>query len=126
MPLIKEWLRMLQNEERIHPFSDMVIAPLSLNFAVDVLHRVAGARSPGIFQASAARDVTYAQVGRHIARRLHASPELVQPVRSGEASQSLEAIPRHTTLDTTRLPTEFGLEPPDVWSTLDSVFGLSG
>jgi dTDP-4-dehydrorhamnose reductase len=125
-PLIKGWLNTLRNKESIYPFSDMVVAPLSVDFAVDVLHRVGGTHSAGIFQASAAKDVTYAQVGRYIARRIHASAKLVQPVKSGEAGPSLEAVPRHTTLDTTRLRAEFGLEPPDVWSTLDAVFGLSG
>jgi dTDP-4-dehydrorhamnose reductase len=125
MRLIKEWIRMLRNRERIYPFSDMVMAPVSLTFTLNILHCIAESRSPGIFQVSAEKDVTYAQAGRHIAHRIHASPDLVQPVMSGEANSPLEAIPRHTTLDTTRLRTEFGLEPPDIWATIDSVFGLS-
>ena len=124
MSLLKGWIQALQNGETIHPFSDMVMAPVPLLFAVDVLRRVAEARLPGIVQVSGERDVTYEQVARHIVQRLGASPDLVLRSTSAEAGLQLEAIPTYTTLDTTRLRTEFGIEPPDVWSTIDSVFCL--
>ena len=123
-PLFKGWIQALQDGETIHPFSDMVMAPVPLSFAVDVLHRVAEARLPGIVQVSGEKDVTYEQVARHIAQCIGASPDLVQPMRSEEAGLQIESIPSHTTLDTTRLRVELGMEPPDVWATIDSVFGL--
>ncbi len=118
------WIQTLQNNEVVHPFSDMVMAPVPLPFAVNVLHRIAEVRMPGIIQVSGEKDVTYEQVGRHIAHRIGASPDLVQPIRSEEAALQLEAIPSHTTLDTTRLRVDLGMVPPDVWSAIDSVFGL--
>ena len=124
MPLFKGWIQALQDGETIYPFSDMVMAPVPLSFAVDVLHRVGEARLPGIVQVSGEKDVTYEQVARHIAQCIGASPDLVQPMRSEEAGLQIESIPSHTTLDTTRLRVELGMEPPDVWATIDSVFGL--
>ena len=124
MPLLKGWIEALQNNEVIHPFSDMVMAPVPLSFAVHVLHRITELRRPGIVQVSGKEDVTYAQVARHIAQRIGASPDLVQPMKSTEAGLQLEAVPSYTTLDTTRLRMELGMEPPDVWSAINSVFGL--
>lgn len=124
MPLVKEWIQALQNNKPIHPFSDMVVAPVSLPFVVDVLHRIAEVHLSGIVQVSGDKDVTYEQLGHHIAHRIGTNPDLVQPIRLKEAGLQLEAIPWYTTLDTTRLRTELGIEPPDVWSTIDSVFGL--
>ena len=124
MPLFKGWIEALQSNEIIHPFSDMVLAPVPLSFAVDVLYRVVELRPSGIVHVSSEKDVTYEQVARHIAQRIGASPDLVQPIRSKESGIKLEAIPSHTTLDTTRLRVKLGMEPPDVWSTIDSVFGL--
>jgi dTDP-4-dehydrorhamnose reductase len=124
MPLLRRWLLALQNGETIHPFSDMVMSPVSLSFVVDVLRRVAELHLPGIVQVSAKEDLTYAQVAQYIARRIGANLDLVQPIRSTQSGLQIEAVPAHTTLDTTRLRREFGIEPPDVWSTIDLVFGL--
>lgn len=124
MPLITGWIQALKNNEAIHPVSNMVIAPVALSFAVQVLHRVAERRMCGIIQVSPEEDVTYEQIARHIARRIGADSELVQAIRWEEAGLDLEAVPSHTTLDTTRLRTELGIEPYDVWSVIDSVFGL--
>jgi dTDP-4-dehydrorhamnose reductase len=122
--LFKGWIRALQNEQTIRPFSDMVMAPVSLPFAVHILHCIAEERLPGIVQVSGRKDVTYEQVARHIAQRIGVSPDLVQPMESRDAGLQLEAGPSYTTLDTTRLCMQFGIEPPDVWATIDSVFGL--
>ncbi|MGD1118521.1 MAG: sugar nucleotide-binding protein [Dehalococcoidales bacterium] len=124
MALAKDWLKKLRNHEVIHPYSDMVIAPIPVSFSVEVLHHIAKARSPGIFQVSGDKDVTYAEVARHIAHRIGASPDLVQPIESKNGGVQLETVPRHTTLDTTRLRKEFGIKPPDVWLTIDTVFSL--
>jgi dTDP-4-dehydrorhamnose reductase len=124
MPLFKQWIQSLQQNEVIHPFVDLVLAPIPLSFAIQVLHRVAVQRSPGIFQVSGDQDVTYAQLAHHIAQRLGVSPDLVQPVKAEEMGIQLEAIRLYSTLDMTRLRTEFAMQPPNVWSTIDSTFDL--
>lgn len=124
MPLLKGWMQAFRNNEVIHPFSDMVMAPVPLPFAVDVLCRIAEIRLPGIVQVSSEKDVTYEQVARHIVQRINANPVLVQPIRSRASSLQLEATPSHTTLDTARLRVDLGMEPPDVWSAIDLVLGL--
>jgi dTDP-4-dehydrorhamnose reductase len=123
-PLLQGWLQALRKGEPIHPFADMVMAPVPLGFAVKALHRVIRRRLPGVVQVSADRDVPYAEVASHVARRLGASRELVQPVTAREAGVPVSARPAHTTLDATRLREELGLEPPDVWSTTDATLGF--
>lgn len=124
MPLLKGWIQALQNGEIIHPFSDMVMAPVSLPFIVNTLQRIAEERLPGIVQISSEKDVTYEQIARHIAQRIGAYPDLIQPVSSKEAGVHLEAMSSYSTLDMTRLCKELGIEPPEVWATIDSVFGI--
>ncbi len=124
MPLVKGWIQALRSNKPIYAFSDKVMAPVSLSFVIDVLHRIAEARLSGIIQVSGEKDVTYEQVARYVAQRIGASQDLVQPTTSKDAGVQLEAIPSYTTLDITRLREELGIEPPDVWSTIDSVFGL--
>ncbi|HEY0322895.1 MAG TPA: sugar nucleotide-binding protein [Pyrinomonadaceae bacterium] len=122
--LLAGWHKSLKRGEVVHPFRDMVMAPLPLSFVTGVLSRLIELRLPGIMQVSAARDVTYAEAARHIARSVGAAPELVQPVSFTEAGITKSAAPEHTTLDTTRLRAELELEPPDVWETIISASGL--
>jgi dTDP-4-dehydrorhamnose reductase len=122
--LFREWIKALKAGEVIHPFSDMVMAPVPLSFAIQVLGRLAAIRLPGIVQVSGDRDVTYEEAARYLARRLGASEHLIQPRRSMEAGLDPESLPSYTTLDMTRLRRDLGMEPPDVWSALDAIWGL--
>ena len=121
--LFTGWRQALLQGDPIHPFLDLVMAPVPLSFVVAVLRRVIADRSSGIIHVSADRDVTYAQAAYFMAERLRAPARLVQPMRSAQAGIPLEAIPAHTTLDTTRLCQELGLTPPDVWSAIASMLG---
>jgi dTDP-4-dehydrorhamnose reductase len=125
MPLLSGWRAALARGETIHPFSDLVLAPVPLPLVVHTLTRIASLRRPGIFQLSGSRDVTYAEAACHLAHRLGVDADLVQAVPSKQAGTILEALPAHTTLDTTRLRSELGLESPDVWQAIEYAAGLS-
>jgi len=118
-PLLRAWCEALRRGEVIHPFSDMPIAPVPLDFAVESLAAIAAARAEGIVQVSATEDITYAAVARFIAKRLGAAESLVQPIAASSSGVAIEYVPRHTTLDTTRLRTEFGLVPPSPWEAIE-------
>ena len=86
--------------------------------------KVIHSRLPGIVQVSASEDISYAQLAYYIAMRLGVREDLIQPIASGNSTLPLYATPLNTTLDLNRLRSDFGLEPPDVWATVDSVFKL--
>jgi dTDP-4-dehydrorhamnose reductase len=109
MPLFQGWIRDLKAGKVIHPFSDMVMAPVSLAFAVKVLLEVTERRVPGIFHVSAMQDVSYAAAAQHIARKLGADMELVQPTSYRESGVSF--APLNTSLDSSRL-VDLGLRAP--------------
>ncbi len=119
-PLLAKWVEALRADRVIQPFSDAVMAPVPLSFAVEALLAIAAKRTPGVFQVSAPDDITYAEAASSIARKLGVSDALVQPMRS-DAS---EPFPSHTTLDTARLRGELGMEPPAAEAALDSTLGL--
>lgn len=97
MPLFYGWFRNLQAGKAIHPFSDMVMAPISLNYAVDVLQRVAGRQVPGIIHATATKDVTYADIAQFIAQKMRVIMNLVEPISYRDAGIAFS--PQHTTLN---------------------------
>jgi dTDP-4-dehydrorhamnose reductase len=117
-PLFLGWIAALRKDEAIHPFSDMRMAPVPLDFAVDALIAVAARRVEGVVQVSAEKDITYAEAAYFVANCLIRPPELVQPVTVAEAGMAIECVPAHTTLDTTRMERELGLVPPPPWAAI--------
>ena len=120
LPLLTTWTHSLNNLEIIHPFSDFVMAPVSLPLAVKAIQALGLVKLPGIMHLSASRDITYEQVGVYLAKRLGVNQDLVQPVRAREVLTDLEAIPSNTTLDTRRLEDTLGFTAPDPWAAIDT------
>jgi dTDP-4-dehydrorhamnose reductase len=119
--LLREWATKLRAGEAIHPFSDMVMAPVTLALATETLLKVGIMRASGIAQVSAEEDVTYEEAARRLAVCLGARGELIQPIRAAEVGIAPEAVPQHTTLDASRLQ-DLGLKTPQAWETLDTIY----
>ena len=121
IPLFEGWAKALKNDEAIHPFSDMVIAPVSIALAVDVLCRVGEVSLPGVLQVSGNKDITYKQVAMHIAEHIGCKSSLVQAIKFVEAYPDAEAAPTYTTLNTSRLRIELKIKPPNIWSLINAI-----
>ena len=121
MPLFQGWIRDLKAGKVIHPFSDMAMAPVSLAFAVKVLLEVTERLVPGIFHVSAMQDVSYAAAAQHIARKLGADIELVQPTSYRESG--LAFVPQNTSLDSSRL-VDLGLRVPHAMDAFEESEGI--
>lgn len=126
MTIFKNWITDLRQGKTIHPFSDMALSPVSLRFATEAIIAIMERKSYGIWQVSAREDVTYEQMANHLAKKMGISQKLIKPIRVDQSGLKLETIPKHTTLDTSRLKNELGVEPPEVWDVLDEVLQCNG
>jgi dTDP-4-dehydrorhamnose reductase len=125
MEPIRGWIHDLRNGRKIHPFSDMILSPVPVNFAVSMIHKIGEMKLPGIWQISGNQDLSYAQVARHISHMIGANKALVQPISVHDALPRLDTLlPKHTTLKTHRIENEFGIRPPDVWEAINKTFSL--
>jgi len=124
MPLINEWIRSLKSGVAIHPFSDLVIAPVSLNYVVNSLIQIAASETYGMFQVTGDRDISYADAAIFIADKLGVDKELVQPRISKEMGIDLMSNPSHATLNANRIQKELGIEPANVWVSISEAFSL--
>jgi len=115
MSLFQGWIQDLAARKVIHPFSDMVMAPVSVAFAVKVLLEITKRQVPGVFHVSATQDVSYAVVAYSIAHRLGFDMELVQPISYRESG--LAFAPLSTSLDSNRLG-ELHLRAPQAMDAL--------
>ncbi len=118
--LLLGWRRDLLAATPITPFSDMTAAPISAHLAATAILGLANARAAGLFQLSAARDISYAELALALAGRLGADPDLVRPKLAGGPA-IVSTPPRYTSLDTSRLTALIGLAAPDPYAVLDLV-----
>jgi dTDP-4-dehydrorhamnose reductase len=121
MALIQNWIKDLRQGKTIHPFSDMVLSPVSLRFATEAIIAIMKRERYGLWQLSSREDVTYEQMARYLARKMEISQKLIEPIRVAQSGLRFETLPQHTTLDTSRLKEELSIEPPKVWDVLDEV-----
>ena len=122
--LFTNWMERLIQRERIEPFGDMRLAPIPLDLVIATLEMIGNERVSGVVQISAEMDVTYEQVARHLAHEVGADQSLITTVSAMSTGIPREALPLHTTLDTTRLRNELAITVPSVWQTIDVALSL--
>lgn len=82
---IPAWREALGRGEPISPFSDMVFAPISIQFAARSLIRIALSPHCGNFHLSGAADVTYLEFARRYVEAYSLSDILVVPTTAAQA-----------------------------------------
>ncbi|XGB40482.1 MAG: sugar nucleotide-binding protein [Cyanobacteria bacterium LVE1205-1] len=118
-PLVQGWIDALGAGQPIHPFTDLYLAPISLEFATAVVAQVTQKRLSGIIQASAHDDLSYAELAYRLAEKLCLDTNLIQPVSC--QNTGVTYAPRHTTLDTDRLQS-LGMDAPEVGQVIDQLW----
>lgn len=118
------WVRKLRQGETIEAFEDKVCAPVTLDETAALLLGIGKERLSGVFQASAARDMSYARAAEVLARRVGAHVRQVRVVRGQDRGVPEILRPRHTTLDGSRLAEALGWSPPEPENALCEGLGL--
>lgn len=124
MPLFDGWIASLKAGKPITPFADMAVAPVHVRTVVTAARAIGEGGGNGIFQLSASADVTYADLARHIARRIGCDEGLVRPVSWMSMGPSFEPPAPCTALDCSRLMDVFGVAAPGPLDGVDLI--LSG
>lgn len=101
-PLLRGWAERLRRGESVEAFHDMVMAPLRVEMAAELLLHLGRHREVGLFHISGDRDVSYATAARLAAEAVGASPNLVRPTSARDAGIPAESLPAHTALGSTR------------------------
>lgn len=121
MQLLAGWVQSLGKRNEIEAYDDLYAAPIPISLVCKLLGQIVGSdQSAGVYQMSATYDVSYVEIGRHIASRVGAPPSLVVP--SPSAKIPPQEKPRFTSLDASRTVSEFGIEPPTPLAAVDEVF----
>jgi dTDP-4-dehydrorhamnose reductase len=119
---VPSWISALRRREPITAFSDLHIAPISLDVATAAMLAVAEDRGAGVYQMSGTKDVSYYDIAMHLARATGCPADLVRSKLAIEAGLPGEDIARYTTLDSSRLEALTGRPAPDPYDVIDMVY----
>ncbi|MEW6368781.1 MAG: sugar nucleotide-binding protein [Acidobacteriota bacterium] len=123
-PPLPAWFAALEKGSEIRPFSDLIFAPISVQFAALGIERIATSGSSGVFHLSGANDVTHEQFARALMAGLRAPEELVNPTTSHASGVRILYQPRHGALGMKRTQATLGIAPQEVAGVVrDLVFG---
>lgn len=121
LPLLAGWRDRLDRGETVRPFSDLRMAPVSLDYVCALLAQVADRDVAGVLHASGAASVSYAAFLQAYARARGNRDGLVEPVTSTEAGVRLPACPAHATLGMARTRDLLGVTPQPVEGVVDDL-----
>jgi dTDP-4-dehydrorhamnose reductase len=119
MPLFEGWIDDLKAGRTVQAYSDLTICPITINDVTTALFAVAADGAGGVYQVSGTSDISYLQVGHHIANALGANRTLVQATSAVASGVSSDEVLRFTSLDTSRLNRLVGFVPPEPERVLD-------
>ncbi len=121
-PLFMKWIAALRRGAHIAAFSDLHIAPISLDDATHAMLAVARDRGAGVYQVSGANDISYFEVACHLAKMMNLPPDHVRSESAIESGIPATEVPRFTTLDSSRIVALTKRDAPDPYHVIETVF----
>jgi dTDP-4-dehydrorhamnose reductase len=120
--LFSKWIAALGRNDQVVAFSDLHIAPISLEDATRAMCAVASDRGRGIYQVSGARDISYFDFARHLAKLMGVPPDRVRPELAAESGIPEAEVARFTTLESSRIEALTGRASPNPYNVIETVF----
>ncbi len=115
---LPQWYEELSNARPIHPFTDLIFAPISRQFVGRSLARIAKARSPGHFHLSGKENLSYADFAKQTVAAMGLPSELVQPTTSVAAGVRIAFQPRFSALGMARTRALLDIAPQPAESVI--------
>ena len=116
------WIEAWNKGEVVEPFSDLLFAPMSVEFVSESLVTIGEHRIPGMLHLSGADNVSYTQLAESMARRLGVSSDLIEPTTSTAKGIEIAFKPRYSGLGMERTTRLTGLLPQTLDALVDGIF----
>jgi dTDP-4-dehydrorhamnose reductase len=108
-PIVQRFASKMTKAEPVDAFSDLFIAPTSIDFVIEALCMIAARRRAGIYHLSGDLEVSYAEFARRLARKLNA--EAAVTPTSCKANAQVLYRPEHPGLGMRETAARLGLGP---------------
>ncbi|MGH6739131.1 MAG: SDR family oxidoreductase [Bradyrhizobium sp.] len=119
--IFSQWIAEMRDGKTVRALSDRRLSPLTVAHAVDASLALIENGKGGIYHASGATDVSYADAARFVAQRIGVAADRVEAVRAVESHEA-ELMP-FTSLATGRLSRLSSFVPPGPLDVLRDVYG---
>lgn len=116
------WIETWRKGESVEPFSDLLFAPMSVEFVSESLVTIGEHRVSGMLHLSGADNVSYTQLAESMTRRLGFSSELIKPTTSAAKGIEIAFKPRYSGLGMERTTRLIGLHPQTLDALVDGIF----
>lgn len=103
LSLIKDWRNKLESGDHIEAFYDVNIAPISLDYAVQLLERIGIDSESGIYQLSGMQDISYYDFAKKYAQYLGAKTSQVIPISHQDKKIENIYISQFTTMNLSKI-----------------------
>lgn len=119
--LFDKWRGKIKLGQEINPFKDMFVAPVPRSLLSDACHKlIESANSGGIYQFSAKRQLSYADIASYIVEKGGYPAKLVKPIYATERlDRETTFLPKFATLGCQRLIDATGISLPSPEETID-------
>ncbi|MBV8926678.1 MAG: sugar nucleotide-binding protein [Bradyrhizobium sp.] len=121
--LLSDWIRQLGQGKTVRAFDDCRFAPLTVEHVVDAITAMVERGESGVYHASGARDISYAEAAAFLAQRVGVASGLVEPVHGADSELPCAELASFTSLATDRLSRLMGFAPPEPLDVLQKVYG---
>ena len=108
------WYVSLRNGEKVKPFSDLIFAPITLDYAALNIVEITKSDYYGIFHLSGAQNVNYYDFCLMLARKLRFDSKLISPTNSLAAGVRIPFLPEFSGLSMTRTTKLLGIIPQTI------------
>ena len=105
------WIGAWEKGQVVHPFQDLVFAPMSVRFVGEALATIGEKRVAGNLHLSGAENVDYVSFAQALARRRGFDPELIRATTAVEKSVHIAFKPKYSGLGMGRTTELTGIKP---------------
>jgi dTDP-4-dehydrorhamnose reductase len=106
-----EFVRQLKDGKPCRAFDNLLMSPVSLEYVLNALVKIASNKLSGVFHLSGAEEMSYAEFACRLAVHMNVNPSLVRRCSSADVDVTALFQPEHPALGMTRTINLLGIGP---------------
>lgn len=118
---LPSWFDSWERGEAVHPFSDLIFAPMSVQFVGEALATIGEKRIPGNLHLSGAENVSYVDFALALASKMGVGPNLIEPTTATARGIHIAFKPSYSGLGMDRTTQLSGIKPQPLSAVIDDL-----
>jgi len=120
-PPLPSWSSAIQQGETFYPFSDLIIAPMSLRFTAESLAEIGHYRLPGNLHLSGEENISYVKLAHALGAKMSCDPQLINPTTSAKMNVDIPFKPQFSGISMQRTSGRTGIQPQSLQQVVNDL-----